>query len=170
MQTPDKFPSQPETNPSPLAGPLTFINLGSNARMQRFLKLVQAASADGSISPEEVAVLQRIAVEMGMDLTEVTHAVETPTLVLPLPPEAEHQREHLLEQMVEIMLADGNLHEQEVRYCRAAARTLGFRPGRVEVMTKWQIRKAFGDKVLAENEQTITSLFERVELMESAFS
>ena len=168
MENPEtQQPKPSETTPGKLPKLIQFIDLKQNARMQRFLKLVQTASADGNVTPEEVDVLQRLADEMGMNLTEVAHAVAAPAQVLPLPPEVEHNRERLLEQMVEIMLADGNLHEREVSYCRAAARTLGFRPGRVEVMVKWRIKETFGADVLADNEQTISDLFERVEMMES---
>ena len=86
-------------------------------RLDLLRHLLTMAAADGSISTEELRLLASRALEWGISDDEfeqvLDEATETPVdLVLP---EGRENRLALLKELVQMMAADGKLHEREKR-------------------------------------------------------
>jgi tellurite resistance protein len=112
------------------------INLGI------YKNLYLVAAADGEISPREAALLQEAADTLGLVQEDIDRVKEAwPDLSLMIP-EDEDERRYLLENLVYMMMIDGEIDEQEYEVCAVFARSIGVDETQIEaIIAAYEARK-----------------------------
>ncbi len=96
--------------------------------------LAALAKADGQIHRDELQYLFKIGEKKGLSHDYVRQAIKKndPVHI----PEVDAEKFDLLYDLVELMLADGNIDSKEMDYCIGMAIKLGFRPAIVGVLVR----------------------------------
>ncbi|MBO7609710.1 MAG: hypothetical protein J6S96_05875 [Muribaculaceae bacterium] len=103
-------------------------------RLGQIKNLIMLALADGKASESELAVIASIASREELTQEELDDLLEHPDKVKIHLPEDEGQKLLYLEDMVGLMMIDGELNDQELAMCKLYAMALGFEPTTVEKM------------------------------------
>lgn len=105
------------------------------------LALASVASADGEASPDDRAILARAAAKRGVPPLE-PHELRVWRPGELLPPPMLEDRERVLEEMLQVAWADGQIDESELLVVREFARAWGIDPERVK---EWVELYSFGN-------------------------
>lgn len=91
--------------------------------------LVQLAKVDGKAFESELSVIRKIGSSKLVSDEDVEKAIETAEASDPVPDVSSFSEEEKLEliyDLVEVMKADGIIHKEEMKFCLAMTRKLGF--------------------------------------------
>lgn len=112
-------------------------NRGDKAkRMSHVRNLIALAGADGNVSDDELLYISRVAGESGMTEKELKQILGNPEKIKFVVPKKDDDKIAQLYDLVLMMMADGELDENEVAFCRIMAMRLGFSPLAIDVMVK----------------------------------
>jgi uncharacterized tellurite resistance protein B-like protein len=103
-------------------------------RLGQIKNLIMLAMADGRIDEDELAVIAMVAVREGMTADELDSVIDNIEKVEVELPRDIDTRKRYLQDMVELMVIDGEIHEDELNICQVYAIALGFNPDTVEQM------------------------------------
>jgi uncharacterized tellurite resistance protein B-like protein len=90
-----------------------------------FRNLYKVAFADGILAAEEKQVLTEVAWKMGIGPREASDIMSNIVHLDFEIPADENVQMHQLEQIVQMMAVDGNIHPKEYELCLAFARRIG---------------------------------------------
>lgn len=96
--------------------------------------LIMLALADGKASESELALIAAIASREQLTQEQLDNLIDHPETVKIELPEDEATKLRYLEDMVGLMMIDGDLNEQEMAMCKIYAIALGYEPQTVEKM------------------------------------
>lgn len=123
-----------------------FKNLFSSAETKRrkshILNLLSVAAADGEISEREIAFLAHVAERLYMPRKEFIDVLENPNDVVFYPPDSDRERIDQLDDLVRMMLSDGDIDQNEIFRCKAFALKLGFKPQIIDALVKHVVEGA----------------------------
>lgn len=104
----------------------------NKVRLGQIKNLLMLAMADGRIDEDELAMIAMVAVREGMSAEQFDALIDDPDSVRIEIPEDYDTRARYLRDMVELMMIDGEIHENELNICQVYAVALGFNPSTVE--------------------------------------
>lgn len=96
-------------------------------RLSHIRNLVALACSDGSFDRVEMDLIFNIGLNAGLSPDELNRIFERPNSINFYPPESYRERIEQLYDMVMVMMVDGELHENEIAFCKLTAVKLGFR-------------------------------------------
>lgn len=96
-------------------------------RLSHIRNLVALSFADGNADECEAELVGKIGVRAGLDRTEIERIMTRPNSIQFYPPDNARDRIEQLYDMVLVMMVDGEIHENEILFCKAVALKLGFR-------------------------------------------
>jgi len=102
-----------------------FENVNKQKLLSHIKNLVSLILADGKVTKSELKVLSVIAVNAGISESEITRIFSTPESISFIPPETRKEKIEQLYDMVLVMMADGEIHDDEIALCRSTAKLLG---------------------------------------------
>jgi len=94
------------------------------------------ACIDGSLDEIELKLISRIAKKGGLKDTELKRIIERPESIAFLVPTNQAEKIEQIYDMVLVMMADGEIHEREVRFCKGTAIKLGINQIVVDLIVK----------------------------------
>ncbi len=94
--------------------------------------LIMLALADGKASESELAMIAAVATRESLSAEELDSLLEHPGRVRIDLPEEEATRLRYLEDMVELMMVDGEMNDTELALCKIYAIALGYESTSVE--------------------------------------
>jgi len=97
-------------------------------RLSHIKNLIALASADGHVDDEELALIFKIGSEIGLTREELNRIISRPESINFIAPSSFRERIEQLYDMVLVMMIDGEIHKNEVAFCKFIAMRLGFRP------------------------------------------
>lgn len=103
-------------------------------RLSHIRNLLALACADGSIEKSELDLIFRIGARAGLTPNELQRIMERPDSVKFYPPESDREQIEQLYDMVLIMMVNGELHKNEIAFCKLTALRLGFKPAIIDRM------------------------------------
>lgn len=106
----------------------------NNKRLGQVKNLIMLALADGKASESELALIAAIASREEISQEELDNLIDHPDQVKIELPEEEDEKLRYLEDMVALMMIDGELDDQELAMCKLYAITLGYESSIVEKM------------------------------------
>ncbi|MBP3737681.1 MAG: hypothetical protein J6I72_01355 [Muribaculaceae bacterium] len=105
-----------------------------NKRLGQIKNLIMLALSDGKASESELALIAAVASREELTQNELDNLIEHPDCVHIELPEEEAEKLRYLEDMVVLMMIDGELNDQELAMCKLYAISLGFESSTVEKM------------------------------------
>lgn len=105
-----------------------------NKRLGQIKNLIMLSLADGKASESELALIAAIASREELSQQELDYLIDNPDMVKIELPEDEKDKLRYLEDMVSLMMIDGELNDQELAMCKLYAITLGYESTTVEKM------------------------------------
>lgn len=117
-------------------------------RQSHIMNLLALACADGELDESEVEVICNVAARIGLSKDEFDEIIDKPENIKFRVPKTTHERVVLLYDMVLVMMADGEIHENEVDGCCLMAERLEFNPDIIRVMVEETIKAIQRDEDL----------------------
>ncbi len=105
-----------------------------NKRLGQIKNLIMLALADGKASESELALIAAIASREELTQEELDNLLEHPDSIHIELPQEESDKLRYLEDMVSLMLIDGDLDDNEMAMCKIYAIMLGYESTIVEKM------------------------------------
>ena len=102
--------------------------------MGQVKNLIMLALADGKASESELALIASVASHEELSQDEFDHLIEHPESVHIELPESDEQKLRYIEDMVALMMIDGDLDDKELAMCKLYAIELGYESTIVEKM------------------------------------
>lgn len=96
-------------------------------RLSHIKNLVALAASDGEIDKGELELIFRIGARIGLSRDELLRIIERPESISFKTPESFKERIEQLHDMVLIMMINGEIHENEITFCKLSAIRLGFK-------------------------------------------
>lgn len=95
-------------------------------RLSHIRNLIILAIADGHLDQTEKSLITTIAIRVGITPSELDRLIDRPGSINFYPPSSYRERIEQLFDMVLVMMADGEIHDNELTFCKAVAARLGF--------------------------------------------
>ncbi len=105
-----------------------------NKKLGQVKNLIMLALADGKASESELAIIASVASREKLSESEVTHLIDNPDSVKIELPDDESVKLRYIEDMVSLMMIDGEINDNELALCKLYAITLGYESTIVEKM------------------------------------
>lgn len=106
---------------------------GEQSRQKgHFRNLLMLARIDGTVSPEETRLLQRIAQRLSLTEEQVQEIVDNPQDYPTIPPASREERYERFIQLIQLLTVDGHSDQKEERFVKQLGIQLGFTPERIE--------------------------------------
>ena len=105
-----------------------------NKRLGQIKNLIMLALADGKATESELALIASIASREELSQEDLDNLIEHPEEVKIELPEDDDQKLRYLEDMIGLMMIDGELNDQELAICKIYAIALGYESTTVEKM------------------------------------
>lgn len=118
-------------------------------RLSHIINLVILACSDGSLDKSEMDLIFQIGIKGGLTPDELNRIFSRPDSINFHPPESYRERIEQLYDMVLVMMADGEIYENEMRVCKTISIKLGFKPQIIDKMVN-NIIKLIADGIVAE--------------------
>jgi uncharacterized tellurite resistance protein B-like protein len=128
-------------NPEIMATPKKNAPKKQKRRISHFKNLVLMAMADGNIDEQEESYLLAYAKKLNIKKEDLNKIRNSPRTIHFNPPAKLGKKIKQLYDLVNIMLADGNIHEKELSLCRKMALKLNIIPEVVDEILKDILRK-----------------------------
>lgn len=110
-----------------------FYESGEQSRQKgHFLNLVLLARADGTISPSENQLLQRVARRLSLTDEQVQEIIDHPENYPMIPPVDREERYERFIQLIQLLAVDGASIKEEEKLVKRLGIELGFTPDRIE--------------------------------------
>jgi uncharacterized tellurite resistance protein B-like protein len=106
----------------------------NNMRLGQVKNLIMLALADGKATQSELALIAAVASREQLTQQELNNLIDNPGSVHIALPDEESDKLRYLEDMVSLMMIDGDLDDKELAMCKLYAATLGYESTIVEKM------------------------------------
>lgn len=103
-------------------------------RLGQVKNLIMLALADGKATESELALIASIASREELTQDQLDHLIEHPDTVHIELPENDEQKLQYIQDMVALMMIDGDLDDNELAMCKIYAIMLGYESSIVEKM------------------------------------
>lgn len=103
-------------------------------RLGQVKNLIMLALADGKATESELALIASIASREELTQEQLDHLIEHPDTVHIELPENDEQKLQYIQDMVALMMIDGDLDDNELAMCKLYAIMLGYESSIVEKM------------------------------------
>lgn len=103
-------------------------------RLGQVKNLIMLALADGKATESELALIASIASREELTQEQLNHLIEHPDTVHIELPENDEQKLQYIQDMVALMMIDGDLDDNELAMCKIYAIMLGYESSIVEKM------------------------------------
>ena len=120
----------------------------SEKRKSHIKNLIAVAMADGHLDKEEWDFLMNIAQNLGMETDEIQNIKNNPDDVKFTPPKKFEEKIQQLEDLVAVMMIDGDIDKNEIEICKKIALNLDLLPRVIHdlIYDTYKKRIAFGKK------------------------
>ena len=108
--------------------------MNDNKGLGQVKNLIMLALADGKATESELALIAAIASREHLTQEELDNLIDNPDTVKIELPDDEATKLRYLEDMVKLMMIDGDLDDQEMAMCKIYAIALGYEPTSVETI------------------------------------
>lgn len=105
-----------------------------NKRLGQIKNLIMLALADGRATDSELALIASIASREDISQDELNFLIDNPDKVKIALPEDDDEKLRYIEDMVTLMMVDGELSDTELTLCKLYAITLGYESSTIEKM------------------------------------
>ena len=106
---------------------------GEQSRQKgHFRNLLMLARIDGTVSPEDTRLLQRIAQRLSLTEEQVQEIVDNPQDNPTIPPASREERYERFIQLIQLLTVDGHSDQKEERFVKQLGIQLGSTPERIE--------------------------------------
>ncbi len=105
-------------------------------RKSHIKNLLEVAVADGILDDVELEIVMEVASKFDLTKAEVLEIKDEPSKIKFNPPSSEKAKIVLLYDVVQVMIADKEIHENEVKLCKDLAVKLNLAPVVVDEMIK----------------------------------
>lgn len=112
-----------------------FENKKTKVQKSHLKNLVALAKADGSISPAELELIQKTGAKIGLKESEINAILEDASFQVEVPSNDSQRFDQIFE-LVQMMMADGEIEDAEMDFCITVAEKLGFRKAIVGVLVR----------------------------------
>lgn len=102
--------------------------------------LVHLSKADKVIAEEEYRLILQVAEGLGMDKEKASEIVSEPNPIPQLKNLPPDEKFEYLFNVVQLMKADGKIHQKEVSFCEKLAVRLGYKPGVISELSAYVYR------------------------------
>ena len=106
----------------------------NDKRLGQVKNLIMLALADGKATESELALIASIASREELTQEQLDHLIEHPDTVHIELPENDEQKLQYIQDMVALMMIDGDLDDNELAMCKIYAIMLGYESSIVEKM------------------------------------
>ncbi|MFV0217073.1 hypothetical protein OBJ92_08535 [Empedobacter falsenii] len=103
-------------------------------RLSHIANLLAMAGMDGNADERELAFINSVVKNKGVTLSERNRILTRPKSVKFYVPESNTEKLEQLFDLVLVMIADGEIHENEKLFCKVIATNLGFKEIIVDLM------------------------------------
>jgi uncharacterized tellurite resistance protein B-like protein len=122
-------------------GLFNVFNSNEESKNRSYIKnLLEVAIADGKLDESELNLVISIAEKFDLTKNEVLEIKNNPAEIKFAPPSSYSAKVKLLEDLVNIMIADKQIDEQEVKICKDMALKLNIAPVIVDELIQSSIR------------------------------
>lgn len=111
------------------------------AKISHIKDLLAVAFADGKIHPREIQLLETILKREGLEKNEVDKILQNPDVEIVRPESVERQAKYL-QDLVIMMMVDGDINENEKELCKSIALSYGYDPGIIDAFILETLREA----------------------------
>jgi len=105
-----------------------FGNNDKKKRLSHIRNVIGVASIDGYMDEAELAAINGIAAKIGITKSEIDLVLNNPNSIEFHPPTSEREKIIQLHDLVLVMIIDGEIDDDEYRFCQICAKNLGFHP------------------------------------------
>ena len=103
------------------------------AKINHLKNMLTVALADGKIHENEKKLIALFLIREGLDETDVDNILKNPNVEFVIPSSTEDKVKYL-KHLVMLMMVDGNIDEDELKICKLAALSYGFKPEVIDAM------------------------------------
>ncbi len=93
---------------------------------QQLRLLAQLAASDGTIDPEERALIENVGLANGLSHEDIQNAISSPVDEVNYKNLSDDEKFDYLYNLVHLMKIDGEVYNQEVEFCQGIAQKLGY--------------------------------------------
>jgi uncharacterized membrane protein YebE (DUF533 family) len=104
------------------------------AKLSQLSNLLKLALADGKFDETEKVAIATFFAENNNSEADLNRVLSNPNSISFVAPTNNAERIKYLKQLIALMIIDGNIDDNEMKYCHAAAIKLGFKPEAVEMI------------------------------------
>ena len=105
-------------------------------KLSHIKNLIELATADGDLSSSELDIIYKIGYNNDLKPKELKRILERPNSIKFYPPKSSHEKINQLFDLVFVMLADGEIKQSEMSYCKLVAVRLGIDPRIIDSMIR----------------------------------
>lgn len=109
-------------------------NDNNKEKLSHLKNLVTLSLADGKLEKAELAAISAVISREGMTQKDLEKCIKDPRSIEFVPPTSNNTKIQYLKDMVCLMMADGNIDNNEIMVCKMTAEMLGFRNDVIDVM------------------------------------
>lgn len=122
-------------------------NDDNKEKLSHLKNLIALSMADGKLEKAELAAISAVISREGMTQEDLERCINNPKSIEFVPPTSNSTKIQHLKDMVYLMMADGNIDDNEVMVCKITAEMLGFKHEVIDAIvfdTIEEIKKEFG--------------------------
>lgn len=117
------------------------------ARLSNVKNLLSLAMIDGTVEKMELAAIAAIAVRDNIDPKDIEKMLKGKSKVKFVVPDTQKEKERYLMDMVKLMMVDGDIHDNELNFCKLIATQFGYRHEVIDAMVLDIIAKIKSDNI-----------------------
>lgn len=111
-----------------------FKSQAEKERLSHIKNLIALSLADGVVQKSEIAAIAAVASREGVSPQTVQELLNKPEKTQLVVPESDDKKVLYLRDMVLLMMADGNIDEEEMALCKLCASLFGYKQEVIDVM------------------------------------
>ena len=111
-----------------------FRSKSERQKLSHLKALVALSLADGTVEKSELAAIAAICQREGISESDLKKCLENPESIDFVPPTDHATKVRYLQDMVCLMMCDGNIDDNEFAVCKLTAEALGFRHEIIDAM------------------------------------
>lgn len=111
-----------------------FSSRDKRAKLSHLKNLVVLSVADGNVEKPELATIAAVCSREGLTESDLQKCINDPESIEFVPPTDDKTRLRYLEDMVLLMMSDGNIDNKEMLVCKVTAKALGYKPEVIDAM------------------------------------
>ncbi len=105
-------------------------------KLSHLRNLIVLAMADGKVEKAELAAIAAMCSREGLTEKDFNKCIDDPKSIDFVVPSDDYVKLQHLRDMVLLMMCDGNINDEEMKVCKAAADALGFKTEIIDALIK----------------------------------